>query len=111
LTFNEYQTWTDKTARYDGKTTISGLNYVTLGLCGEAGEVANKVKKIHRDSGGILSEEVRQKLIDESSDVMWYLARLATELGVTLESVADYNVAKLEGRRERGTLSGSGDNR
>lgn len=111
MNFNEYQSWTDETARYDGQRTISGLNYVTLGICGEAGELANKVKKIHRDDGGSVSEEVRQKLIDETSDCLWYLARLATELGVTLESVAIHNRVKLEGRKQRGTLTGSGDNR
>lgn len=85
--------------------------YPALGLAGEAGEICNKTKKILRDDGGRMTDEKRTQLIDELGDVFWYVANLATDLGVTLEEVARINLAKLNSRKERGTLTGSGDNR
>jgi len=85
--------------------------YPALGLAGEAGEVCNKTKKILRDDGGRMTEEKRTQLIDELGDVLWYVANLATDLGVTLDEVARINLAKLNSRKERGTITGSGDNR
>jgi NTP pyrophosphatase (non-canonical NTP hydrolase) len=75
-------------------------------LTGEAGEVAEKVKKMVRD--GTLDTEGLKK---ELGDVLWYLAALASDLGVTLEEVAAGNVTKLRSRAERGVIGGSGDNR
>jgi len=81
--------------------------YPTLGLSGEAGEVANKVKKVMRgDSGADFS-----CVPDELGDVLWYLAAIATDLGVTLEEIANKNIEKLYDRRARGVIKGSGDNR
>lgn len=111
ITFKEYQDFTNKTAKYIGQGTVPGLVYATLGATGECGEVANKVKKIIRDSNGVLTEENRIKLVDEVSDILWYVSQLAAELNVSLEYVAEINVAKLSGRLERGTIQGSGDNR
>ncbi|QBI98787.1 nucleotide pyrophosphohydrolase [Mycobacterium phage Bobby] len=114
MNFNEYQEGTAKTAIYPGAgnaPTIEGLSYVTLGLAGEAGELCNKVKKIIRDNGGELTAEAREKLRDELSDVLWYAAQFATEIGAYLGDVAEANLAKLADRAERGVLQGSGDNR
>lgn len=111
MNFNEYQDFTNETAKYAGQRTVAGLVYATLGLAGEAGELANKVKKIIRDANGVLTEEIRLALLDEGGDCQWYLARIATELNALLEDMASGNVAKLKGRKERGTLHGSGDNR
>jgi NTP pyrophosphatase (non-canonical NTP hydrolase) len=90
---------------------VEGLAYVTLGLAGEAGELANKVKKILRDNGGHISDHVRAQLADELGDCFWYLAQFATQLGFNLDAIAEANIAKLADRKARGVLQGSGDNR
>jgi len=103
MTFNEYQEEAKKTAIYP---TEYRLVYPTLGLTGEAGEVAEKVKKMVRD-GKLDTDGLKKEL----GDVLWYLAALASDLGVTLEEVATANVVKLRSRSERGVIGGSGDNR
>jgi NTP pyrophosphatase (non-canonical NTP hydrolase) len=105
-TFNEYQKLAEKTAIYTAK-----LVYPTLGLAGEAGEFSNKVKKIIRDKQGQVDAESREDMIKELGDVLWYLSACATDLGVTLNSVAEQNIAKLNKRLENNTISGNGDNR
>ena len=80
---------------------MSNLEYPTLGLTGEAGEVANIVKKIQRDHGGVINDEIRTKLKDELGDVLWYISACADELGITLTQIAEYNVAKLAKRHNR----------
>ena len=105
---NTYQRWTRETAIYPKDASVT---YTALGLVGEAGEVANVVKKILRDDGGKVSEEKQEKLKAELGDICWYLARLADELGLELEDIMDANVFKLQSRLERGQLKGSGDNR
>ena len=80
---------------------MSNLEYPTLGLAGEAGEVANIVKKIQRDHEGILTDETRGKLKDELGDVLWYISACADELGLTLQEIAEYNVNKLAKRHGR----------
>jgi len=105
---SEYQEAAVVTAVYGAGMAIS---YPTLGLCGEAGEVANKVKKVFRDDGGIVTEEKRSALKGELGDCLWYLAALARDLGLSLEEAAAENIAKLRSRLERGTIHGSGDNR
>lgn len=87
------------------------LSYATLGLVGEAGEIANKAKKVIRDNGGVVSDEVRVKLADELGDVLWYVAMLAIELDVKLSDIAERNIAKLKLRKQHDTLKGSGDKR
>lgn len=111
MNFNEYQESTARTAIYPGKLTVSGLVYATLGLAGEGGEIANKVKKILRDTNGVVSDETRTKILDEAGDTFWYLSQVVSELGGRLEDVAKTNIAKLTDRLQRGVISGSGDNR
>ena len=87
------------------------LVYPTLGLSGEAGEVAEKVKKLIRDDGGVLTDERRAALGKELGDVLWYVAQVATEAGLELDAIAAANLEKLRSRQARGALSGSGDDR
>lgn len=89
----------------------ANLLYPTLGLCGEAGEVAEKIKKMVRDDGGVLSDQRREALAGELGDVLWYVAQLATEADLDLDAVARDNLAKLRSREQRGALRGSGDER
>ena len=89
----------------------AGLSYPALGLAGEAGEVAEQIKKSIRDDAGELTGQRRSALAKELGDVLWYLAQLATELDLDLDEVAAGNLDKLRSRQLRGVLSGSGDNR
>lgn len=109
LTFSEYQQRAGDTARYPnaGRNPI----YPTLGLAGEAGEVCEKVKKVLRDSGGAFDDAATAAIHKELGDVLWYVARLAAELGLDLETIAADNLAKLRDRQQRGVLGGSGDER
>ena len=84
----------------------SGLTYLSLGLTGEAGEVANQVKKMIRDDGGELTRRRRNKIYDELGDVLWYLAMLAEDLGESLEFIASFNIMKLQERALRDQLHG-----
>lgn len=108
--FNAYQQFTQTTAIYPGGGLCSpdAVIYTALGLAGEAGELANKAKKIMRDGDDF---RLRNDMRDELGDVLWYLARLSDELGIDLARVARNNVDKLRDRVERGVISGSGDNR
>lgn len=109
MRFSEYQARSRATAVYPDAG--SNIVYPALGLCGEAGETAEKVKKAIRDDGGTLTEERREAIAAELGDVLWYAAQLATEAGLDLEEVAEANLAKLASRRERAVLHGSGDDR
>jgi len=82
-----------------------------LGLVGEAGETADKVKKVIRDKGGCASEEDREAIAKELGDVLWYVANVARYLGVSLSEVAEINIDKLSSRKKRGKLHGAGDER
>lgn len=108
MEIKDYQLWTDKTAIYPKD---AGIAYTILGLASEAGEVAGKFKKVIRDNGGFLTEDRRDQLVDELGDVLWYCARLATELKIPLEEVLQRNHDKLEDRLARNKIQGSGDNR
>lgn len=106
--FDRYQAEARKTAVYP--THLVGI-YPALGLCGEAGEVAEKIKKLHRDDHGVLSLEFLVALKKELGDVLWYVANLAEDYNISLSEVVDENLAKLYSRKARGVLKGSGDNR
>lgn len=109
MNFQEYQEKSRKTAKYPE----AGHNFVypVLGLAGEAGEVAEKVKKIIRDKNGVVDDEVRESIQKELGDVLWYVAQLSTEFGLSMDSVAEGNIEKLRSRFERGMINGNGDNR
>jgi NTP pyrophosphatase (non-canonical NTP hydrolase) len=109
MLISEYQELSRRTATYPGAG--DNIVYPTLGLAGEAGEVAEKVKKLLRDDAGVLSDERRSALAGELGDVLWYVAQVATEADLDLEQIAQGNLDKLLSRRRRGVLSGSGDQR
>jgi len=109
ITATEYQQKASETAIFPKE---KALEYITLGLTGEAGEIANKVKKLIRD--GADKETLEQKKIEigyELGDVLWYCAMLAREVDINLGHIMEKNIEKLHSRKERGTLGGSGDNR
>lgn len=110
--FELYQLKCAEVARYPeaGEGTPLAIAYVALGL-GEAGEVQGKVKKILRDDDFIVTDEKREAIALELGDVLWYVARMADELGYSLQQIADKNIEKLFDRAERGVLGGSGDYR
>lgn len=99
MKFEEYQSEAKQTALYPRR--LQNLEYPTLGLAGEAGEVANIVKKIQRDFDGKITDEIRLKLKDELGDVLWYISACADELGLTLTEIAEFNVEKLAKRHSR----------
>jgi len=109
MKFREYQLISRKTAIYPNKG--KNLSYPTLGLCGESGEVAEKVKKLMRDKNGKLDSKTKKEIIKEVGDVLWYLSAIASELNVNLEEIAKINLDKLNTRKKKNTLQGSGDNR
>ncbi len=113
MDFDTYQQRALDTAIYPeaGTGSFNALSYTILGLTNEAGEVAGKVKKVWRDSNGELTEEKKDQIADELSDVLWYLATAAKEINYSLEDIAHMNIMKLKSRQIRGVLSGSGDNR
>jgi NTP pyrophosphatase (non-canonical NTP hydrolase) len=109
--FSHYEDRIAKTAIYPGPNTFQGLQYCTLGLCGEAGEVADKVKKIARDHDGFLNGSARVALLKECSDVLWYLAGVTRELDSSLGEIAQMNADKVTDRMTRGVITGNGDDR
>lgn len=108
MELNAYQSEAMRTAIYP---IDRGLEYATLGLTSEAGEVAGKLKKIIRDKDGAISAEDRIALGDEAADCLWYVAAIARELDTTLEVLAQRNLNKLASRASRGKIPGNGDNR
>lgn len=108
-TFNNYQQATAQTAKYPPQMA---LIYLSLGIASEAGEVAGKMKKWIRDGDSKMTrEEWVQAMSSEIGDVLWYAARLADELGLSLSQIAEDNMDKLLDRKARGVIGGSGDNR
>jgi NTP pyrophosphatase (non-canonical NTP hydrolase) len=107
MELSDYQRRSRATAMYP--QLGDNLTYPALGLCGEAGEAAEKVKKAIRDDGGVLTDERREALAAELGDVLWYVAQLATEARLDLGEIAAGNLAKLRSRQRRAVLSGSGD--
>jgi NTP pyrophosphatase (non-canonical NTP hydrolase) len=109
MLLSDYQTRSRATAVYPNAG--DNLLYPTLGLCGEAGEVAEKIKKMVRDDGGTLSPDRRAALSKELGDVLWYVAQIATEADLDLDEIAGDNLEKLLSRQRRSVLQGSGDDR
>ena len=110
-TFTAYQEAAIQTAVYPGQGGWEGLVYTALGLCGEAGETAEQVKKMLRDDAGALTEERRQKIIKELGDVFWYAAQVCTEIGVPMSEVAKLNIDKLSARKAADLIHGEGSDR
>jgi NTP pyrophosphatase (non-canonical NTP hydrolase) len=113
MDFNEYQVFAGETAQYPQEG--NNMAYPMMGLSGEAGEALDKVKKIWRNQGTynakVYNPEQRIEIAKELGDVLWYLAAAASELGYTLDIIAQMNIAKLRSRRERGVILSEGDNR
>jgi NTP pyrophosphatase (non-canonical NTP hydrolase) len=105
---SKYQQLSRRTAEYPREAWLA---YPALGLAGEAGEVAEHAKKAIRDDAGAVGERRRAAMSKELGDVLWYVAQLATELGLDLDQIAQANLDKLLSRQRRGVLSGSGDDR
>ena len=110
MTLDEYQKEALVTALFSGNE-LKDLSHWVLGVTGEAGEIAEKVKKIIRDKDGHLDDDAKAELAKEIGDVLWYLAVLAEHLGVSFDEIAKMNIAKLRSRQARGVIGGSGDNR
>lgn len=109
MDLNTYQEQARSTAIYPNLG--SNIIYPSLGICGEAGEVAEKVKKIIRDDGGVVTDVKRDAIAAELGDILWYVSQLAAEIDYSLEDIAQMNLDKLSSRKERGVIAGSGDNR
>ena len=109
MDFKTYQKRARETAQYPnlGSNNI----YPTLGLVGQSGEVAEKVKKVLRDKKGIFDQDSKNAIKKELGDVLWYISNLCTELNFTLDEVAAQNLEKLRLRAAKGMISGSGDDR
>ena len=108
MQIDDYQNTAKTTAIYPQEHKIL---YPALGLAGEAGEVANKVKKIIRDGVQNMQPDWKQQLAAEIGDVLWYCAVLADDLNMSLSTLAAQNLEKLERRKEQGKIQGSGDKR
>jgi len=109
MNFNDYQKAAIRTGRpIDAPNELFHLG---LGLVGEAGEIAEKLKKLVRDLDSDESKLDKADLIKELGDVLWYIAALANYLGIALDEVAVKNIAKLADRQARNQIKGSGDNR
>lgn len=113
MNFDEYQ----KTAgEYDlarATTNLKDTGFIEkiLGLVGEAGETAEKIKKILRDKDGKASKQDRVLITKELGDILWYVASIARYLNIPLSEVAELNIKKIESRRQRNKLHGEGDER
>ena len=108
MTLNEYQQKALETALYPQEFKII---YPALGLTGEAGECADKVKKVIRDNNKEVTGEKKLEIAKEIGDVLWYCATLANDIGFSLETIGQMNYDKLCSRKRRGVISGNGDNR
>lgn len=101
MKFDEYQKWTKTTAIYPVEHALS---YLSLGLTGEAGEVANKVKKVFRDSRVYTTNNEIDLIVDELGDILWYIAQLSNYLEVDFSRVVKVNKEKLNNRKLLGIL-------
>lgn len=109
MDMNDYQLIAESTSKVNHHTELNRKVYAALGLAGEAGEAAEKVKKWVR--GDTDTVRTRELLKGELGDVLWYVAKSALEWGLTLEEVAQANIDKVRSRNARGVVLGSGDER
>lgn len=109
MEFNEFQKYALQTAVYPNQG--SNITYPVLGLCGEAGEVAEKVKKVIRDKEGIIDQVDLEEIAKELGDVLWYVAATCRELNLDMDYPAELVIKKLQDRAARNQLHGQGDNR
>ena len=108
MTFDQYETEASSTRIYNEGIKVI---YPTIGLAGETGEVADKVKKVIRDHCGNFDESNRKEIAKELGDVLWYLTSIANDLGYSLEDIAKMNIEKIKSRQRRDVIHGEGDNR
>ncbi len=110
MTFDEYQKNAPSTlVRHPDP--LMNKTILAMGVAGEAGEVIEKWKKIVAYKDGVISKEDKAELGKELADVIWYIAVLADELGLSLDELMRQNVEKLASRKVRGVQKGAGDNR
>lgn len=112
----EFDAYQKKAAKYDlskATTDLRAVGFIekVLGLVGEAGETADKIKKILRDKDGMVSDEDKDLIVKELGDTLWYIASISRYLDVPLSEVASGNINKLESRYQRNKLHGEGDKR
>ena len=110
MTLDEYQAQALTTAIFSGDE-FHDLCHWVLAINGEAGEIAEKLKKIIRDQKSVVTDEHKAEMAKEIGDVLWYLAILANHLGVPFDEIAHTNIAKLQSRKQRDKIAGAGDNR
>lgn len=110
MTLDEYQKQALVTAVFNDDE-FKDLAHWVFGITGEAGEIAEKIKKIVRDKNGVISTQDNQEIAKEIGDVMWYLAVLAKHLGYSFDEIGTMNIAKLRSRQSRNKIHGKGDNR
>lgn len=108
MNFRYYEERAADTAKYP---PWQAIQYLAMGVASEAGEVAGHVKKMLRDDGGTLTPQRIEAIKAELGDVLWYVARMAFELGSSLDEIATLNLMKLESRQDRGVIGGEGDER
>jgi NTP pyrophosphatase (non-canonical NTP hydrolase) len=110
MKFEDYQRQSKNTVKYPNAIEQNNLLYIGTSLAGEVGEVCNELKKVFRDSHGVVTPEAKEKIIDEAGDVMWYLARLLETLEVPMDTVLAKNIEKLIDREEQGVLGAESEN-
>lgn len=113
MEFDDYQKKAKKYDFFEATADLKSVGFIEkiLGLVGEAGEAADKIKKILRDKNGVVSDEDKELVIKELGDTLWYIAGISRYLEVPLSEVASMNIDKLESRYKRNKLHGEGDKR
>ena len=113
MEFDDYQKKAKKYDFFEATADLKSVGFIEkiLGLVGEAGEAADKIKKIFRDKDGVVSDEDKELVIKELGDTLWYIAGISRYLEVPLSEVASMNIDKLESRYKRNKLHGEGDKR
>ena len=111
MDFDRYQRLANRTGNFTGKQAEFSLMYLGLGVTSEAGEIADKIKKVIRNDDGTMSREKREAILFEMGDVLWYLSQLARHFDVPFSKVANMNIKKLADRAKRNVIASNGDTR